>query len=103
MQGQRHAYIWDVEQDDPACIESENEVMTKKKTCIAEEIIQTGGGKRILTTYKSPLYNIDGSVMGTVGIAVDVTQERAYEQELIKKIIYWKPFLLLGLCVICHH
>lgn len=103
VEGRGHAYIWDVEQDDPACIESENEVMTKKKTCIAEEIIQTGGGKRILTTYKSPLYNIDGSVMGTVGIAVDVTQERAYEQELIKKNhILETIFTFLDCGVICH-
>lgn len=103
VEGRGHAYIWDVEQDDPACIESENEVMTKKKTCIAEEIIQTGGGKRTLTTYKSPLYNIDGSVMGTVGIAVDVTQERAYEQELIKKNhILETIFTSLDCGVICH-
>ncbi len=103
VEGRGHAYIWDVEQDDPACIESENEVMTKKKTCIAEEIIQTGGGKRTLTTYKSPLYNIDGSVMGTVGIAVDITQERAYEQELIKKNhILETIFTSLDCGVICH-
>ena len=85
VEGQRHAYIWDVEQDDPACIESEQEVMSKRKTCIAEETVKTGNGTRLLTTYKSPLYDIDGSVMGTVGVAIDITQERAYEQELIKK------------------
>lgn len=83
--GRRHAYIWDVEQDDPACIESEQEVMRKKKTCVSEEIIQTGDGERILTTYKSPLYDIDGSVMGTVGVAVDVTKELIYRKEAIKK------------------
>ena len=85
MEGRRHAYIWDVEQDDPACIESENEVMTKRETCISEETIQTGEGLRTLTTYKSPLYNLDGSVMGTVGVAIDVTQERAYEREILSK------------------
>lgn len=85
VQGQRHAYIWDVEEDDPACIESENEVMTKRKTFVSEEIIMTGEGTRQLTTYKSPLYDLDGSVMGTVGVAIDVTKERAYEQEIIQK------------------
>ena len=85
VEGQRHAYIWDVEEDDPACIESEREVMTKKITCVSEETIQTGDGTRILTTYKSPLYNLDGNVMGTVGIGIDITQERAYERELTKK------------------
>ena len=85
VEGQRHAYIWDVEEDDPACIESERIVMTRKKTCVSEEIIKTGEGMRTLTTYKSPLYNVDGSVMGTVGVAIDVTQERAYEEEIIQK------------------
>lgn len=64
VEGRSHAYIWDVEQDDPACIESELEVMNKKKTCISEETIQTGAGIRTLMTYKSPLYDLDGSVMG---------------------------------------
>ncbi|MDE5596941.1 MAG: PAS domain S-box protein, partial [Lachnospiraceae bacterium] len=85
VEGRGHAYIWDVEADDPACIESENEVMTKKETFVSEEIIKTGDGMRTLTTYKSPLYDYDGSVMGTVGVAIDITQERAYEEEITKK------------------
>lgn len=85
VEGQKHAYIWDVDQDDPACLESELEVMRRKETCISEEIIRAGDGMRTLTTYKSPLYDIDGSVMGTVGVAIDVTQERAYEQEIMNK------------------
>ncbi len=85
VEGRGHAYIWDVEQDDPACIESEREVMERQKTFISEEIIQTGTGERTLMTYKSPLYDLDGSVMGTVGVAIDVTQERIYEQEIIQK------------------
>lgn len=85
VEGQRHAYIWDVEEDDPVCIESEHQVMSKKRTFVSEEIIKTGDGMRTLMTYKSPLYDLDDSVMGTVGVAIDVTQERAYEQELIRK------------------
>ncbi len=85
VEGKGHAFIWDVEHDDPACIESELEVMCKKETCVSEETVQTGEGVKLLTTYKSPLYDLDGSVMGTVGVAIDVTQERAYEQEIIEK------------------
>ncbi len=85
VQGRGHAYIWDVEEDDPACIESEREVMEKRATFVSEEIIKTGEGLRTLMTYKSPLYDLDESVMGTVGVAIDVTQERAYEQEIIQK------------------
>ena len=85
VEGRGHAYIWDVEHDDPACIESEREVMETGKTCVSEEIIETGAGKRTLMTYKSPLYDLDGSVMGTAGVAIDVTQERAYEKEIMHK------------------
>ncbi|MCI9546913.1 MAG: response regulator [Lachnospiraceae bacterium] len=103
VEGRRHAYIWDVEQDDPVCIESEREVMTKRRTFISDEVIQTGEGMRTLTTYKSPLYDIDGSVMGTVGVAIDVTQERAYERELIKKNETLEAiFTSIDCGVLCH-
>ncbi len=103
VQGQRHAYIWDVEQDDPACVESERIVMESRETCVSEEVVQTGEGKRLLTTYKSPLYDLDGSVMGTVGVAIDVTQERAYEQEIIQKNIMLETmFTTMDCGVLCH-
>ncbi|MCI9188016.1 MAG: response regulator [Lachnospiraceae bacterium] len=103
VEGRGHAYIWDVEQDDPACIESEREVMMKRRTFVSEEIIKTGEGMRTLTTYKSPLYDIDGSVMGTVGVAIDVTQERAYEQEIVQKNRTLETlFTTIDCGVICH-
>ena len=85
VEGRGHAYIWDVETDDPACIESDRIVMEAKETRVSEEVIQSGGETKILTTYKSPLYDLDGSVMGTVGTAIDITQERSYAQGLIQQ------------------
>lgn len=85
VQGRRHAYIWDVAEDDPACIESEHQVMSTEKTLLSEETIRAGEETRTLMCYKSPLYNCDGTVMGTVGVGIDVTRERAYEQEIITK------------------
>ena len=52
VQGRRHAYIWDVEEDDPACIESERIVMERRETVVSEESVQTPEGIRLLTTYK---------------------------------------------------
>lgn len=103
VQGRGHAYIWDVEQDDPACIESERIVMERRETCVSEETIQTGDGARVLTTYKSPLYDLDGSVMGTVGVGIDITKERAYAQELIKKSQTLEMlFTTMDCGVMCH-
>lgn len=103
VQGRGHAYIWDVEQDDPACIESEQEVMRTRTTRVSEETVQTGGGVRQLTTYKSPLYDLDGSVMGTVGVGIDVTKERAYAQELARKNQTLEAlFTTMDCGVMCH-
>lgn len=103
VQGRRHAYIWDVEEDDPACIESEHQVMSKKRTFVSEETIMAGNETRTLMCYKSPLYNCDGTVMGTVGVGVDVTQERAYEQEIIKKNKTLETILATIDCGVMNH
>ncbi len=103
VQGRRHAYIWDVEHDDPACIASEEEVMRTGRTLVSEETVQTKTAQMLLTTFKSPLYDLDGSVMGTVGIGVDVTRERAYEQEIVeKKRTLEMLFSSLNCGVMCH-
>ncbi len=103
VEGKRHAYIWDVEDDDPACIESEHQVMSKKITSVTEETIKTGDGLRTLMCYKSPLYNLDNSVMGTVGVAIDVTKERAYEQEIIHKNRTLETILATIDCGVMNH
>lgn len=88
IEGRGHYYIWDITPEEYAsgefiCMESEYEVMNKKKTCVFEEEVKIKDEMRQLKTYKSPLFDLDGSVMGTVGIATDVTQERIYEQMIL--------------------
>ncbi len=90
VEGRDHNYIWDVDPNDPEnegndCMASDREVMEKQVVCVSEEIVKAGDGVRLMTTYKAPLYDWDGSVMGTVGVGIDITQERAYEEEIVKK------------------
>lgn len=85
VRGKPHTYIWGVPEDDPACVESDNKAMRTGQTVMGEEHIATENGTRILTSYKSPLYDFDGSVMGTVGFALDITKERAFEEEILSK------------------
>ena len=89
IDGRGHYYIWDIDPEEYAkgefiCMESEYEVMEKRKTCIFDENVKIGDSMRQLKTYKTPLFDLDGSVMGTAGIAIDVTQERLYHQMMIK-------------------
>lgn len=88
IQGRGHYYIWDIEPEEYAkgefiCMESEYEVMEKRETCVFEENVKVGDELRQFDTYKSPLFDLDGSVMGTVGVARDVTNERRYQQMII--------------------
>lgn len=88
IEGRGHYYIWDITPDEYAkgefiCMESEYEVMNKRQTCIFDETVKIKDEMRQLKTYKSPLFDLDGSVMGTVGVATDVTQERLYEQMIV--------------------
>lgn len=88
VEGRGHYYIWDMEPSEYAkgeyiCMESEFEVMDKKETCVFDEKVKIKNDMRQLKTYKSPLFDLDGSVMGTVGVAVDVTQERIYQDMIV--------------------
>lgn len=89
IEGRGHYYIWDITPDDYAkgefiCMESEFEVMDKRETCVFDEDVKIGDEMRKLQTYKSPLFDLDGSVMGTTGVALDVTELVMYQQMLIK-------------------
>lgn len=91
VEGRGHYYIWDITPDEYAkgeyvCMESEYEVMEKRVTCIFDEKVRTKSGMKEFLTYKSPLFDLDGSIMGTVGVANDVTQERAYERIMKKQV-----------------
>lgn len=82
-----HYFIWDItpeeySQGEYVCLESEEETMSARKTCLFDEQIKTSHGMRQFKTYKSPLFDYDGSVMGTVGIAHDVTDLGNIETEL---------------------
>lgn len=85
--GRGHYYIWDISPEEYikgefVCMESEYEVMAKKEKCWFDEDVLIKGEMRKLRTCKSPLFDCDGSVMGTVGVAKDVTRELEYKARL---------------------
>ena len=78
VEGRGHYYIWDITPDEYAqgefvCLESEEETMRSSTTLLFDEQVKTKSGMRQFKTYKSPLIDYDGTVMGTVGVAHDVT------------------------------
>lgn len=76
--GRGHYYIWDIEPDEYAesefvCLETEEEVIARGVTCIFDETVKTKMGMRQFKTRKSPIFDEYGAIIGTVGIAYDMT------------------------------
>lgn len=103
IEGRGHYYIWDITPEEYAtgeyvCLESEDETMAAGRTCLFDEQVKTKRGMRQFKTYKSPLFDEDGSVMGTVGIAHDVTDLGNITTEL-EIFINSMPFAIVVLDV----
>lgn len=61
------------EQGEYICLESDEIVLEERRTCLFDEMVKSKQGMRQFKTYKSPLFDDDGTILGTVGIAHDVT------------------------------
>lgn len=82
-----HFYIWDIpkeeyEQGEYICLESEAVVINAGKTCLFDEKVKTKSGMRQFKTYKSPMYDVNGELFGTCGVALDVTDLHNISNEL---------------------
>ncbi|MCM1128782.1 MAG: diguanylate cyclase [Alistipes senegalensis] len=77
IEGKDHYFIWNVDKNsadhDDTCINSEAEVIKANKTCTFDETLKIGNQKRRLITYKTPIHDRHGNIIGTVGVAQDVT------------------------------
>ncbi len=99
IEGQDHFTIWDIprpeyEKGEYICMESEEDVRKAGKTILLYEKVKNRNGFRRLNTYKSPLYDEDGEMMGTVGIAHDITDLENIDIEL-QLIINTMQFAIL--------
>ena len=91
IEGRDHYYIWGIprevyERSDYVCVETEDDVIQARKTCLFDEEVMSAQGLRKLKTYKTPIFDEDGqTIIGTVGIARDVTQMNEY-QDTIRRL-----------------
>lgn len=99
IEGRGHYYIWDLkkeeyERGEYVCLETEEMVLQARKTCLFDEKVKSKHGMRQFKTYKSPLFDDDGEIIGTVGIAHDVTDLENMDAEL-EIILRSMPFAIL--------
>ena len=85
VEGQFHNYIWSVPPEDwekaeLTCKESDDKAVAAGTTVRCEENVSTHGEIRLFDTYKTPIFDEDGSTLGTTGFAHDITVERELEE-----------------------
>jgi len=66
------------------CGDSDAITIKEQKTCRFEEYGNVFGKYLILDVYKTPIWNEKGEMIGTVGSARDVTEQRRVEEQLKK-------------------
>ena len=87
IQGRGHCYIWDLDPQEYAdgeyvCMETEKPVLEQGKSFMFEETVKYGNTPHYLNTYKSPIFDRNGQVIGTVGFAKDITDVWNVRSEL---------------------
>ena len=88
VEGRGHYYIWDLKPEEYAageyvCLETEEEVLKAQKTLLFDEKVKTRRGLREFKTYKSPIWDDNHKLIGTVGCAIDVTDEKRLLEQLV--------------------
>lgn len=97
--GKDHCHIWDISEEDYkqgefVCKETDEFVMRHREKCFSTEKVRSQHGMRQFNTYKAPLLDQDGRLLGTVGIGHDITalENMSAELELILRTM---PFAIL--------
>lgn len=75
IENKKHEDIWGVSQngDELNCHQTDLAAIETGASVTAEEVVQIGNEKRLFKTIKTPIRGLDGEILGTVGIAHDIT------------------------------
>ena len=74
-------------------INDDQQVMTSGKQLNIEEILIINGVERLHSTFKTPVFNERGEIIGTTGITRDITEQRELEHDLLKQKNFLKSLI----------
>lgn len=84
VEGSTHEDIWGAPEtgEEASCHETDRAAIDSDQTVTAEEVVETDSGKRLFKTTKTPVHGLEGEILGTVGIAHDMTNMLNLNMEL---------------------
>lgn len=96
VENSTHEEIWGISEtgNDNACQGTDQAAIDSGETVVAEEVVETADGKRLFKTIKTPILGLHGEVLGTVGLAHDITNMLNFNMEL-ELFIEIMPFPLI--------
>ena len=99
IEGFDHYHIWDIpkevyENSDYVCLDTDSVVIDSKQAGVFDETVADPQGFRQLKTYKSPIFDDRGELIGTVGVAQDVTELKNTDAKL-ELILRTMPFAVM--------
>ena len=99
VEGYDHYHIWSIPKDiyensDYVCLDTDSIVIQSKEPGVFDETVAEPQGMRQLKTYKSPIFDVCGELIGTVGVAQDVTELKNTDAKL-DIILRTMPFAVM--------
>ena len=99
VEGYDHYHIWSIpkevyENSDYVCLDTDSVVIQSKQPGVFDETVAGQQGMRQLKTYKSPIFDDRGELVGTVGVAQDVTELKNTDAKL-DLILRTMPFAVM--------
>jgi cyclic di-GMP phosphodiesterase Gmr len=99
IEGYDHYHIWNIDKEEYenseyVCLDTDSIVIASKTPGVFDEKVEGQRGMRQLKTYKSPIFDDNGELVGTVGAAQDVTELKNMDAEL-EVILKTMPFAIL--------
>ena len=99
VEGYDHYHIWNIpkevyENSDYVCLDTDSLVIQSKQAGVFDETVAAEQGMRQLITYKSPILDDRGELVGTVGVAHDVTKLKNTDAKL-ELILNTMPFAVM--------
>lgn len=99
IEGYDHYHVWNIdkegyEKSEYVCLDTDSIVTQSKTPGVFDEKVEGQRGMRQLKTYKSPILDDGGELIGTVGVAQDVTELKNMDAEL-ELILNTMPFAIM--------